>query len=130
MHEFSLAVSLINAIERKAKEMGAKRAIRVKLRIGLAAAVVPEFLREAFEIAKLGTIAEETILEIEFEPIQLSCWNCGNEFEANSLLGECPMCGNIGGKLICGDQLIVERVEFEVGGDEPDEDASQRSVDA
>lgn len=115
MHEFSLAMRLIEAVERKAEEIGAVGVARIKLRVGLATTVVPEFLSEAFNIAKLGTIAEDAKLEVEADPIRLSCWNCGAEFEANELFAKCQSCGSIGGKVVSGDQIIIERVEFEVG---------------
>lgn len=114
MHEFSLAVRLIEAVERKAEEVGAVSVVRIKLRVGLATTVVPEFLSEAFNVAKLGTIAKDAELEIEADPIRLSCWNCGAEFEANELFAKCRSCGGIGGKVISGDQVIIEQVEFEV----------------
>ncbi len=114
MHEFSLAVRLIEAIGQKAEEVGAVKVSLVKLRVGLATTVVPQFLSEAFNVAKLGTIAEDAELEIETDPIKLICWNCGAEFEADNFFAECQSCGGIGGKVISGDQIVIERVEFEV----------------
>ncbi|MCS7254864.1 MAG: hydrogenase maturation nickel metallochaperone HypA [Armatimonadota bacterium] len=115
MHEFSLAMQLVKVVERKANEMGAKSIIRIKVRVGLATTIVPEFLSEAFNVAKLGTLAEDAELEIEVEPIKLSCWNCGNEFEAEGLFSKCCLCGSVGGKVVSGGEVIVEQVELKVG---------------
>jgi hydrogenase nickel incorporation protein HypA/HybF len=68
MHEFSLALSLIEAVEQKAKEVGATSVVYIKLRVGMATTVVPEFMAEAFEVAKMGSLAENATLEIELEP--------------------------------------------------------------
>ena len=132
MHEFSLALSLIEAVEQKAKEIGATSVVYIKLRVGMATAVVPEFMTEAFEVAKIGSLAENATLEIELEPIMFSCWKCNTEFEGKDLFSRCPSCGSIGGRVISGDKLIIERVEMEVmkNENEPTEQTAQASFDA
>jgi len=130
MHEFSLALSLIEAVEQKAKEVGATSVVYIKLRVGMATTVVPEFMAEAFEVAKMGSLAENATLEIELEPISFLCWECKTEFEGENLFSRCPFCGSVGGRVISGDKLIIERIEMEVMKDEPAGQTAQASPDA
>ena len=65
MHEMSLLRGLMNQIETVARENGAQWVRVVRLKLGPLAHIEPDHLREHFERAARGTIAESTRLEIE-----------------------------------------------------------------
>lgn len=67
MHEMSIALHLVDAVRARAE--GA-RVVRVRVRIGELAAVLPEALRFAFEVACEGTALDGARLEIERVPGQ------------------------------------------------------------
>lgn len=68
MHEFSLINDLMRKIAGIALEQGARRVAAVKVKLGALAHISPEHLREHFEQAVRGTIADGARLDIELNP--------------------------------------------------------------
>jgi len=64
MHETSLIPNLIEKIEAVAKENAATRITSVELAIGALAAISPDHLKEHFDEAVPGTLAEGAELKI------------------------------------------------------------------
>lgn len=58
MHEMSLLADLMKKIDVVAREQRAKRVAVVTVRLGALAHISPDHLREHFEEAAVGTIAE------------------------------------------------------------------------
>ena len=65
MHEFSLLADLMRKIEAVAREQGAKKVGRVKIKLGALAHISREHFREHFVRVAQGTIAEGACLDIE-----------------------------------------------------------------
>jgi len=65
MHELSLIIDLMRKIDVIAREQGARRVVGVKVRLGALSHISPAHLREHFEAAATGTIAEAATLDIE-----------------------------------------------------------------
>ncbi|RKX26328.1 MAG: hydrogenase maturation nickel metallochaperone HypA [Candidatus Zixiibacteriota bacterium] len=65
MHEFSLLHDLLEKIEVVAEENGSDQVIGVKVRLGALAHISPSHLREHFDHAVVGTVAEGARLDIE-----------------------------------------------------------------
>jgi hydrogenase nickel incorporation protein HypA/HybF len=110
MHEVSIARDVLETVERR---LGSDkvRVIRLNLGIGAAAGIVSESLRFAFGILAAGTRAEGAELSIFSVPARSRCTKCGNIFEFKSLIGDCPGCGRLGGKLISGEEMILRSIE-------------------
>jgi hydrogenase nickel incorporation protein HypA/HybF len=64
MHESSLMVGLVRRLEEIAREHHAQRVVRVQLALGALAQLSPAHLREHFEAATRGTLAEGAELEV------------------------------------------------------------------
>ena len=66
----SLLADLFRKIESIAKEQGAHRVTKVQLELGVMAHISPEHLREHFERAALGTVADnaELVIELNEDP--------------------------------------------------------------
>lgn len=64
MHESGVIEELLRKVESLVRENSGRRASAVTVRIGPLAAIEPEHLREHFEIAALGTAAEQAELRI------------------------------------------------------------------
>ncbi len=58
MHESGLIEDLLSKVESLVKENGGRRAAAIVVRIGALAGIEPDHLREHFEMAALGTVAE------------------------------------------------------------------------
>ena len=111
MHEMSICQGLIDQVEHIASEQGASRVDSIVLSIGPLSGVEPDLLSRAFEIARLQTVAENAVLEINTGPVVVECRGCGvsGEAKVNRLL--CPSCGSWQVDLLQGDELLLLRLE-------------------
>jgi hydrogenase nickel incorporation protein HypA/HybF len=113
MHELSIAQSLIDIAENTARVENCGRIQAIKIRLGEFTTIVREALEFAFEIARIGTMAENARLQIESIPMEVECVLCGPgvvPLRAICLL--CPRCG-LPVKIVSGEELQVEYVDFE-----------------
>lgn len=112
MHEYSIALALMERIEAEAAARQAVAVQRVRLRIGGLSGVEPELLRSAFEIVRERTICQEAALDIEQVPVEWVCSRCGTAVEPGAVL-RCAGCGEPA-RLTGGDEILLERIEMEV----------------
>jgi hydrogenase nickel incorporation protein HypA/HybF len=117
VHELSLIASAFEVLEDEARKHGAQRVSRVVLRVGVMSGVVPDLLESAFEVYKKGTIAETARLEIVLVPVKVRCPECGGEAVREETDFSCAACGSRRVKIVGGMDIIVEKLEFEVGED-------------
>jgi hydrogenase nickel incorporation protein HypA/HybF len=112
MHELSICQSLLDQVERIAREHGATRVERILLRVGPLSGVEGPLLQHAYPLAAAGTLAESAELVIEPSPIRVACSTCGAETEAsvNRLL--CGACGDYRTRLISGDEMLLASLEL------------------
>jgi len=112
LHEYSIALSLLRMIEERAPKPGASRALRIELTIGVASGVEIELLETAWNSARIGTLCAASDLTIERVPAQWGCALCGRAIESRAIK-RCPDC-DVAARLRGGDELVLDRVEFEV----------------
>jgi hydrogenase nickel incorporation protein HypA/HybF len=113
MHEVSLALSLLDIIERKCREEGFQKIESVRVRVGKASSVQPEAFSFAFEVVKKDTLARNARFIIDLIPLGGTCSACGNRFETeDAYILECPSCGSPSLQITQGYELEV--VEMEV----------------
>lgn len=122
MHEFSVCMSLLEQVERIAREHGAERVERILLRIGPLSGVEAPLLANAYPLAAAGTIAEHAQLDIEPAAVRVHCVDCGKETEAtpNRLL--CASCGSFHTKLTSGDEMLLASLEMNMPEESADTD--------
>jgi hydrogenase nickel incorporation protein HypA/HybF len=114
MHELSIVASLFEILEAKAEENRATKIVRVKLKVGKLAGVVPEFLESAFDSYKQGTIAAEARLEIEEVALKMRCRKCGAEIEKEDFVLVCPSCGATDLEILEGMELLLDKIDLEI----------------
>lgn len=114
MHELSLCDDLLRQVSALARQHQAVGVARIHLHIGLLAGVEPRLLDSAFQIARLGTLAERAQLLTVTIPPRVSCNTCGAESDTPPNQLSCPHCGSDNTHLIRGNELILARVELEV----------------
>jgi hydrogenase nickel incorporation protein HypA/HybF len=113
MHEVSIALSLLEIVEKKCREEGYPSVESLKVRIGRGSGILPEALQFAFEAAKQGTVAGNAKLVLDLIPLQGICQDCAGRFEgAPPCLLECPLCHSPSFRVISGYEM--ELVEMEV----------------
>jgi len=113
MHELSIAQSIMDVVLSEAQKAKARRVVKVTLKIGDLAGVVPDSLSFCFELLSKSTIAENATLTIEKVPIRGHCPQCENDFVIKDNRFCCDTCGNVHIELTSGRELLVGRLEIE-----------------
>ena len=67
MHELAITEGIISAAVPEAEKHGAKRILKIHLKIGELSGVLPECIQYYFDIASRGTIAEKALLSDTFK---------------------------------------------------------------
>lgn len=107
MHELGLAMEVVDIVSRRAE--GAK-VLRVVIEVGALAAVLPDALRGAFELAATGSPVEGATLEIRELPARARCRSCRHELSTRDVLAVCP-CGGVDLEWLDGADLRVREME-------------------
>ncbi len=107
MHELGVALEVLEIVA--ARSDGA-RVRRVVLEIGKLAAVLPDAVRFAFELASEGTVAEGAALEIVETAGRARCRECRAVFDMDGLHGSCA-CGSSSLEWLAGTELKVREME-------------------
>jgi len=115
MHEMSIAMSVLEAVEAEAGRHGGGRVLKIGLKIGEWSGVDPEALRFCFEALAAGneTAAPAPLLEIDFRPRQNRCPSCGAVFSLKDFEIECPECHAEVTEPVSGNELEVAFIELE-----------------
>jgi hydrogenase nickel incorporation protein HypA/HybF len=113
MHEFGLAVSMLDLAEEAARRDGAGCIDALHVTVGALSGVVPEALEFAFAGAKVGTMAEGARLVVTYLPAVAYCTTCDASFELDNRFGLalCPRCDVPSADLRQGRELALDHVE-------------------
>ena len=80
MHEITLLVELIKAVETAATQNNINEIDTVVVQIGELSSIVPRYMMEYFPNAAEGTILENSKLKIEIIPASGLCHHCNKVF--------------------------------------------------
>jgi hydrogenase nickel incorporation protein HypA/HybF len=113
VHEISIAESIVQIAEAKAREQNARSIQVIKLRLGTFTTIVPDALQFAFEIARQGTLSREARLDIEIVRMVVRCVVC--EASTQPVCGICLICEQCGFPLeiVSGEELQIEYIEVD-----------------
>jgi len=112
MHELSVCQSLINQVEKLARQHQSHQVVSIKVQLGPLSGVVPELLDHAFQIACADTLAASAELILESLPIRVHCQTCGADSEATPNQLICGVCGDWHTQLLSGDEMLLLSVEL------------------
>jgi hydrogenase nickel incorporation protein HypA/HybF len=114
MHEMGIATEILRiAVESIPPEMAGSRVVRVHLKVGRLAAVVPESLRFCFEVAAKETAAEGAELDIQEMAVVARCDGCDHQWEIEKAVFSCPRCGSGSIEMLSGRELDIDAIELE-----------------
>ena len=113
MHELSVAQNIIEIVTVHASKVKAKRVCEIVLDIGAISGVIPENLEFAWEIATKNTVAENSVLKINFIPAKALCLDCKKEFKVDDIYTMCEFCGSLKFDIIQGKELKVKSIIVE-----------------
>lgn len=129
MHELSLVQGIFDSVVPVARDNGATKITRIKLRIGEMTMVVPEAMEFAFEaLSEDDPLLDGCELEMEFVKPKSSCLDCGATFEHDRFHNHCPECGSATTMLKEGRELDIASMEIETPDDEDDAPGSNGQV--
>ena len=112
MHEMSLAESVIDLVEHRARRAGCRRVKTVRLEIGKLSGVEPDAIRFCFGAVACGTLAEGAALDIVEEDGRAWCFDCGRLMPLVTRGDPCPACG--GHRMRVDEGLAMRVKELEV----------------
>lgn len=116
MHEVSIALNMVDELQRIARENHATKITSVRLKIGSLSGIVTDSLKFAFDAIKLEhpmlLNAVITIIEV---PAVYECNMCDRSFSTDDYrFIDCPECKSYDLKMISGEEQNIENVELEV----------------
>jgi hydrogenase nickel incorporation protein HypA/HybF len=110
VHEYSIVMALIERVEQEAASRGAKRVVRLWVRLGDLSGVEPKLLATAYETFRERTICEDAPMELDRVPASWACRRC--ERAVIDAL-RCDRC-QAPAALVTGDEIVLSRIEMEV----------------
>ena len=113
----SIALSVIDSVQKEAAKHSDSRPRKIGLRIGTLTAIDAAALEFCFEALLRGTDLQGLELTIEHCPRRQRCLNCGAEFDIANYDLHCPQCGELRSECTGGDEL--ELVYLELDDHEP-----------
>ena len=108
MHEFSIAMSIIEIAEAEAKKAGATAVSELVLDIGTLSGIEFQALDTAMEMAVKSTMLENAGIKVNRIQARARCSDCGEEFDIKNIFDPCPRCGGLYHELLCGKELQVK----------------------
>ena len=122
MHEYSLAIGLMESVLSAAEENQAAVVNHISIKVGKIAHVNPTQLEFSLKSVSEGTIAENAAYSFEYIDPEIRC-ECGYEGKPNTFEKEmdmleylvtllCPECGK-NPEIIGGTELVVETIDID-----------------
>ncbi len=113
MHEFSIAVSIIEIAETEAKSVNSEKILSLELDIGTMAGIEFYALDTAMEMAVKDTMLENSNIRVNKIQAIAECSDCSNKFDINNFTEECPSCGSLFSTIISGKELKIKSMVVE-----------------
>ena len=114
MHELSIAMEILDIVEKEAVKHGAVEVKKVRLKIGDLSGVETDSLTFSFDAIKgEKELTKQAELLINRIPVRINCTPCGTEFEGAGMLVSCPKCEGFETQLLAGEELEIEDIEID-----------------
>jgi len=112
MHELSIAMSILDAVEEEAEQRNYSSVTAIHVRIGVLSGVVADALASAYELAVENTPFAQTRLVIETVPIMVLCPTCRAPRQVRSAYDfRCSECEAVSLEILAGRELDISRLE-------------------
>ena len=114
MHELSIAIEILEIVEKEAIKHGAVAIKKVRLKLGDLSGVETESLTFSFDAIKgEKPLTTQTELLIKRIPVRINCKPCGADFEGGGFMVSCPKCEGFDTQLLAGEELEIEDIEID-----------------
>ena len=115
MHEFSIAMSIIEIAEAEANKAKAKSISELVLDIGTMSGIEFFALDTAIEMAVKKTMLESTKITINKIQARARCTECKSEFDIDQVYDPCPKCASLYHEILSGKELQIKSLVVDVG---------------
>ena len=113
MHELTVTQSILKIALQHAEQANAKRISDLHIVIGEFASMVDDSIQFYWDIIAKDTMAEGATLHFRRVPAELECRNCSEKYRPNGEELICPTCGNVGAKIIAGEEFFLEAIDVD-----------------
>ena len=113
MHEFSLAVDLVEQLTEVVIREKATTVVEINIVMGAMSGVERVPFEFAFPEAARDTCFEGAVLHIEEVPLILKCNDCNQETETDELIMVCPLCNSVSVEIIQGKEFLIKSMEVQ-----------------
>ncbi|MEP0804859.1 MAG: hydrogenase maturation nickel metallochaperone HypA [Chloroflexota bacterium] len=113
MHELPVTQSLLNIALEHAEKANAQKVLALNIVIGELSSMVDDSIQFYWEIIAQDTIAQNAVLRFRRVPAELQCRSCAETYHPVDGDLVCPKCGNIGAKIIAGEEFMLESIDVE-----------------
>ena len=113
MHEYSIAVNIVDIAVDHAQKANAKVVNDVEIEIGELSGVVYDAMETSMEMAIKGTILENSKINIISIPGKGKCLTCNSEFKLHNLFDPCPDCGAFCPEVLSGKELRLKSLNVD-----------------
>ena len=113
MHEAAIVRSILDVAEAQARQHGAVRVSKIKLRVGEFRGVVKEALDFAFQALRPNTLASAAELEVETVRLRVECPACLEvACSIHDFSLSCPRCGGLA-TIVAGREMQIEYIDLD-----------------
>lgn len=113
MHEMSIALDILNIVEKTAQTNGATVVKDIYVDVGALAGVMIPSLEFGLEVAKRNTRARLAAIHIREIEGRGRCPTCGGTFPMGFYIEPCPRCEDSYLSMTSGNELRVREIEVE-----------------
>jgi len=113
MHELSIAMNILDIVEKTAQTNGATVVKDIYVDVGALAGVMIPALEFNLDIAKYNTRARQAAIHIREIKGRGRCPMCGGTFPMGFYIEPCPQCDDSYLNMVAGDELRVREIEVE-----------------
>lgn len=108
MHEFSIAMSIVEIAESETQKAKGTAVSELVLDIGTMSGIEFQALETALEMAIKNTMLEKAKVQVNKIQARAKCKDCSHQFEIDSAFDPCPKCGSLFHQILIGKELKVK----------------------
>jgi hydrogenase nickel incorporation protein HypA/HybF len=110
MHEFSIALSIVDICEEEAAKANAPFVEKIELEIGELAGIELDALEFAWDAAIRNTVLEKSEKIIHVVHGIAECMDCNMKFPASRRFIPCPSCNSMLTNVVAGKELKIKKL--------------------
>ncbi len=113
MHEFSIAMNIIEIAEEEARKAEASKITSLTLDVGMMAGIEFYALDTAMEMAVKDTMLEKADVNVNKITAIARCTQCHHEFQISEITDPCPKCNSLFSDVISGKEMKISSITVE-----------------